>query len=206
VTPSFVRRGRCAVLFLMLLIAALVLPGGVAAHSELETSVPTDGAVLTAQPPEIVLTFTAALDKAKSSITLNDATGTELAKAGVDPADDTVMRLVPPTLAPGAYEIRWTSVALDGDLLRGIVHFSLAAPTPSPTSPPTAVPSETAATASPSPSASPALSPSPSPSPGGGPASASSSDIILPIVAAIILIALLGAWLLRGRSRGSRPW
>ena len=189
-------------LFLILLIAALGLPVAVAAHSELETSVPADGAVLTAQPPEIVLTFTAELNTARSSITLHDATGAELAKAGVDPADDTVMRMVPPALAPGAYEIRWTSVALDGDVLRGIVHFALAAPTPSPTSTPAAVPSPTA-TASPSPSAPP--SPSPSPSPGGGSTSASSSDVILPIVAAILVVALLGAWLLRGGSRGRRP-
>jgi hypothetical protein len=186
---------------LVLLIAALGLPAPVAAHSELKTSVPADGAVLTAQPPEIVLTFTAALNKAKSSITLHDATGTELAKAGVDPADDTVMRLVPPALAPGAYEIRWTSVALDGDLLRGIVHFTLAAPTPSPTSTPTAVTSGTPAI-SPSPSASP--SPSSSPSPSGGSSSATSSDVIVPIVVAIVLVALLGAWLLGGGSRGRR--
>jgi hypothetical protein len=145
-----------------------------------------------------VLTFSAELNTSKSSVTLHDPAGTQIAKAGVDPADDTVMRLVPPaSLAPGTYEIRWTSVALDGDLLRGTLHFDLTAPTPSPTATATAAPS---ATASPTPQ--PSASPSPSPSASPGSTSGSGSDVILPIIVALIVIVLLGTFLLRGRSRG----
>lgn len=182
------------------LLLLVILPAVVAAHSELEKSSPADGTVVEGSPAEIVLTFSETLDPKKSSISLRDAGGQELASARVDPADDTVMRLTPPTLAAGAYEIRWTSVAEDGDLLRGTVHFEVATPaTPSPT----VEPSESAS-AAPTASAPPTVAPSPSPSAAGSP-TGSSSDVILPILAAIVLIAVLGAWLLRNRARGTRP-
>lgn len=186
---------------LVVLIAAIALafPVGVAAHSELKTADPPDGAVLSAPPAKVVLTFTETLNPAKSSVTLHDAAGTEIAKGGVDPTDLAVMRLTPPALDPGTYEIRWTSAALDGDLLRGVLHFTLTAPSPTPT--PTATPSA-APSASPSPSAAPSVISSPSPSASPGPASTSASDVILPILAALVLVGVLGALLLRGRSRG----
>ena len=101
-------------------LAVLALPLVALAHVELESASPPDGAVLSEPPAEIVLTFSAELNTSKSSVTLHDPAGTQIAKGAVDPAHDTVIwRLVPPaTLAPGTYEIRWTSVALDGDLLR----------------------------------------------------------------------------------------
>jgi methionine-rich copper-binding protein CopC len=198
-SSPFVRR----VAFLGLVVAVVfALPARVAAHSELETADPPDGAVLSAPPAEVVLTFSAELNTSKSSVTLHDSAGTQIAKGGVDSADDTVMRLVPPaSLAPGTYEIRWTSVALDGDLLRGTLQFDLTAPTPSPTPSPTATPSAApSATASPTPA--PSSSPSPSPSAAPGSTSGSGSDVILPIIVALIVIVLLGMLLLRGRSRG----
>jgi methionine-rich copper-binding protein CopC len=192
-----------AVVSLVIIIVALAAPASVFAHSELETATPADGAVLTAPPAEIVLTFSAALNPSKSSITLRDPSGTQISKSGVDPENDTVMRLTPPTLEPGTYEIQWTSVAEDGDLLRDTLHFQLTAPiTPAPTPSPSAAPSA-APSVSPSPLASPSLIPSPSPSAAGTPV-ASTADVLLPIVGAIAVIVLLGAWLLRNRSRGAR--
>lgn len=193
-----------AVVSLVILLAALAAPASVFAHSELETATPPDGAVLTAPPTEIVLTFSAPLNPSKSSITLRDPSGAQIAKGGVDSDDDTVMRLTPPALEPGTYEIRWTSVAEDGDLLRDTLHFELAEPvTPVPTPSPSAAPSA-APSPSPSPVASPSSLPSPSPSAAGAPA-ASTADVLLPILAAIAVIVLLGAWLLRNRARGARP-
>lgn len=197
--PSPRRRGvRAAGFVLAVLLAVLALPLVALAHAELESASPPDGAVLSEPPTEVVLTFSAELNTSKSSVTLHDPAGTEIAKGGVDPADDTVMRLIPAgSLAPGTYEVRWTSVALDGDLLRGTLHFDLTAPTPSPTATPTAAPS---ATASPPPT--PSSSPSPAPSATPGSTSGSGDDVILPIIVALIVILLLGMFLLRGRSRG----
>lgn len=186
----------------VVLALLLALPAGVAAHSELVTADPPDGAVLTAPPAEVVLTFSDTLNPAKSSVTLHDAGGTQIATGGVDPADDKVMRLDPPSLTAGTYEIRWTSAATDGDILRGTLHFELAAPTPTPTTAPAATPTEAP---SPSPLPSPSASPAPSPSASPGPASGSGGDVLLPILAALVLVGILGATLLRGRSRGGGP-
>ena len=189
------------VVILLLAAVALALPGGAAAHSELKTADPPDGAVLSAPPAEVVLTFTETLNPAKSSITLHDAAGTQIAKGAVDPTDDAVMRLTPPAFDPGTYEIRWTSAALDGDILRGTLHFTLTAPTPSPTPTATATPSA-APSDSPAPSPAQSVIPSPSPSASPAPATTSASDVILPILAALVLVGVLGSVLLRGRSRG----
>jgi hypothetical protein len=185
-------------------VVALAFPASIAAHSELESTTPEDGAVLSAAPAEIVLTFDAPLNTSRSSVTLHDASGTQIAKGGVDPADDTVMRLTPPPMDPGEYEIRWTSVSEDGDLLRDTLHFELTAPpsappTPSPTTAPSEAPSE-----APTPSPAPSVAPSPSPSADGTP-SATTTDVLVPIVAALAVVLLLGAWLLRNRARGARP-
>ncbi len=188
-------------------VLALALPATVAAHSELEKAAPADGAVVAGTPAEIVLTFSETLDPAKSSVTLHDPAGAEIAKTSVDAADDTVMRIVPPSLAAGKYEVRWTSAALDGDILRGTVHFTVTAPTPSATPNPTendAFPTSPPPSPSASPSATPGGRPSTSPSPSSAPgrASASGGDVLLPIIVAVVVVGILGAMLLRGRSRG----
>jgi methionine-rich copper-binding protein CopC len=197
--------GRRRVRLIGVVVALLLaLPADVAAHSELVTADPPDGAVLTAPPAEVVLTFSDTLNPAKSSVTLHDAGGMQIATGGVDPADDKVMRLDPPALISGTYEIRWTSAASDGDILRGTLHFELAAPTPTPTTVPTATPTE-APSPSPTPSSEASASPAPAPSASPGPASGSGGDVLLPILAALVLVGILGATLLRGRSRGGGP-
>jgi len=191
--------GLRAALLVVGALITLALPLGASAHAEFVSSIPADKSTVSGTPAEIVLTFNASLDPKKSSIILLDSSSSQLAKAGVDPADDKVMRLTPPALQPGAYEIDWTSVALDGDLLRGKVAFTVTAPTPSPTAAPTATPSA-AASASPPVSAAPTSSPAASPAPTT--TTASGADVIVPVLVAIVLIAVLGAWLLRGRMRG----
>ena len=191
--------GLRAALLVVGALITLALPLGASAHAEFVSSIPADKSTVSGTPAEIVLTFNASLDPKKSSIILLDSSSSQLAKAGVDPADDKVMRLTPPALQPGAYEIDWTSVALDGDLLRGKVAFTVTAAAPSPSAAPTATPSA-AASASPPVSAAPTSSPAASPAPTT--TTASGADVIVPVLVAIVLIAVLGAWLLRGRMRG----
>lgn len=196
------RRAGAAAACLVLLLG-LGLPAAVAAHAELETVTPADGATITVAPTEVVATFSEALDPAKSSIVLAEVGGATVVSGGVvDSGDATRMTLAIPELAAGAYEIRWTSAsAEDGDIDRGTTTFTYAPPSPTDDSPPPASPTASATT---TPSAVPSAAPSPSPSAAGTPA-ASSTDILLPILAAIAVVVLLGAWLLRNRSRGARP-
>jgi copper resistance protein C len=200
--PSPRRRGvRAAGFVVAVLLAAFALPLVALAHAELESASPPDGAVLDSPPTEVVLTFTEALDPVKSHMELFGPDGTQVAAGVVDPANDKSMRIDPPELGPGAYEIRSTAFAAhDGALKREVLTFSISAPSPTPTGTPTAAPSATA-TPSPSPSAPPSATPSPAPS-AGGDTTASGGDVIVPILAALAVVLLLGIFLLRGRSRG----
>jgi len=141
-----------------------------------------------------------------------------IAKGGVDPSD--VRRMVIadlPTLAPGVYEVRWTTTsAEDDEVARDTWTFAVTtAPTQPPTvsSVPTASPIPTATprasspatvAASPAPSATP--TPTSSASPGDqGADGASGSDAMLPVVAAFAVVALAAVVLLRRRGRMTPP-
>jgi methionine-rich copper-binding protein CopC len=197
------RRGGLVAVVVALLLA---LPAGVAAHAELETVSPADGATVTEMPTEIVMTFTEPLDPTKSSIVLAEVGNPPVLSGGeVSPTDPKKMTLPIAELAAGAYEVRWTSAsAADGDIERGTTHFTYSPPPPSPTDEPSA-PTSPSPTPSASPAPSPSASPLPSPSASTGPASASGGDVLLPILAALLVVGVLGAVLLRGRSRGGGP-
>ena len=191
-------RPVAGILILSALLTALV--AGIAlGHAELATVVPADGSSVANPPSEIVMTFTEPLDPAKSSIKLVDTNGNVVAEGStVDASDPKTMRLALPDLPIGTYTARWTSSsALDGDLDHGTTSFTTGAVGPSPGSP-----QPTAASVAPSVEVSGASSVSAS-APPTAPAS-SASDAIIPIVVALLVLAGLGAWLLRGRMRAGR--
>lgn len=201
------------------LLLALALAGPALAHAELATSEPADGAALATPPTAVKLTFTEGLDAGKSSFRLLGPAGeVGTAKPARDGAK--VMRLEGLTLVPGAYTIRWTAAARDGHVERGTQAFTVLEPAPAPatTSPEAPAPSSEAsaapagtAAASPAPAApSPAATaipatPVPASTPGGAgtdqaPAADSGTDTLIPIVAALALVAAIGVLVLR-RSR-----
>ncbi|HET9345031.1 MAG TPA: copper resistance CopC family protein [Candidatus Limnocylindrales bacterium] len=190
-------RGRTVTLLAaLLLLAAAVFPATVLAHAELDTVTPVDGSTVDVAPLEIVMTFTQDLDPGRSSIVVVTG-GTEIASGGeVDPSEPRRMTLALPALEPGAYEIRWTSwSAEDDEGDRGITTFTFTPPPPTPSPTPTLAPSAT-----PAPTPAPTPSPSPAPSADTTPTGTSATDILIPIVAAVVLIAGFGYWLLRRRS------
>lgn len=193
-------------------LLVLILPVAVAAHSELETSAPADGATVPSPfTGPIVLHFSAALASG-SKATLLDPAGTTIATATVDGPGAAMAFALDGGLAPGLYEVKWTTVAEDTDVARGTIGFTVspAAPTASPTATATATasaPPPVPAAASPtaSPSAFPANS-APSASPGastavGGDSSRGGGDVVLPILFALIVVGAGAAYLLNRRSR-----
>ncbi len=185
-----VLRSILAPLFGMLMVLTLAAP--VQAHAELVSSDPANKAVLATPPATITLTFSEDLDASKSSFKLLGTAGT--VGTGKVAGTATAMSLDGLALGPGDYTIEWTSMALDGDLLRGTLTFTVAASTPS-GAPSTAAPST-------APSAPPAASPAtPSPSPSAdGSIQAASGDATLPIIAALVIVGAVGLFVLR-RSR-----
>lgn len=189
---------RALVASALALLILLIATGSALAHSELVSSDPADKAVLATSPTTITLTFSEDLDPGKSSFKLLGPAGT--IGDGTVSADPVVMTLSDLALDPGDYEIQWTSAALDGDILRGTLTFTVSEAASTPEAP-SAEPSATAApsaAASAGPSSAATSTPTPTPVP-AEPA-ASSGDVVLPIVIALVLVAGVGAYVLR-RSR-----
>jgi copper resistance protein C len=183
----------------LLLALALALP--VLAHADLVSSDPADKAVLATAPTAITLTFSEDLDASKSSFKLLGPDGTiGTGQVGTTP---TVMTLGGLALRPGDYTIQWTSMSTDQHLLRGTLTFTVS---PAPSAAASAAPSGTPAAAS-SPVPSSTASAAPTQAPGAEPSAATnepiraaSGDVVLPIILALVLVAGVGAYVLR-RSR-----
>jgi methionine-rich copper-binding protein CopC len=187
------------------MLLALWAPVSVSAHAELETATPTDGATVPG-PFEgpIVLTFSAVL-AAGSKADLLDQGGGEIASAVVDgPGAKMTITLETP-LGPDVYEVKWVTVAEDGDLLRGTLSLTVSPPaaTPEPTPSPTPMPSPSAsaAPATPSPQPTPSASALPSPTPPESVGSSDSGDVLIPIVVVLLVVGVGAAYLLSRRGR-----
>lgn len=219
--PSPVRRPGLLIGAATVLV--LLLPGLVAAHAELQISSPKDTEVVQGTPAEIWGTYSEAVKVDGSSLVLQDAgSGKELAKGGVDPANDKRMVIAPvPDLVPGDYVVKSTTVsAADGDIDRKQWIFTVVfaesptfipspspsvAPTATPTASPSAIETEGPSVApSASPSVAPTTTPAPSPS-GSGSSTGSGSDVLLPILVALVLLAVLGGYLYTRRGTPPTP-
>ena len=186
-------------------LAILLVPGLVSAHSELVSSTPATGATVPSPyAGPIVLTFSEHLATG-SKADLVDATGATIASATVDANAMTMTFTLTTPLLPGAYQVKWVSIADDGDVLRQpIVTFKVvAAATPSQSAgavdSPSAAPSASAAaTAAPTSAVTAAPTPAPSPDPTD---SGSGSDVVVPIIVALIVLGAGAAYLLTRRNR-----
>lgn len=96
------------------------------AHAQPETQTPGAGAVVSA-PPEVRITYDAALEPAFSSLTVSDAQGKQVnrAKAEVDTSTHKTMRVALPALPAGVYQVKWVAVADDGHRTQGSYKFTV---------------------------------------------------------------------------------
>lgn len=183
-----------------LLLISVLAPSAVA-HAELDISIPAAGAEIEGSPPELVTTWTQDLDPSRTSLDVRDAADRSVAKGGSLGDGPREFRLALPTLAPGTYEVRWTSFsAEDGELARGTFEFTIravATPRPVPTAQPSPSPARTPrATEAPIPTPAPTPTPTASPVPSE---SSSGSDVLVPILAAAMIIGALAIWMRRRR-------
>jgi copper resistance protein C len=182
---------------LLALLAFLAIAGPALGHAELDTASPGPGDEVAGSPAELVATFTQDLDMSRTTMAVRDGSGTTVAEGpqlGDGPRE---LRLALPPLAPGEYEVRWTSFsAEDSELERGRFTFTVLpapAPTATPTSAATAVPATVAPIPSPSPgTATPVASAPPD-------VAADGATALLPIAVAAVALLAIGAWLLRRR-------
>jgi methionine-rich copper-binding protein CopC len=184
----------------------LAMPVAVAAHAEFDRSTPADGETVQGSPRVIRAFFSEELAEG-SEMALLDEAGTTIAEGTIDPANPTRMRIDPPELEPGDYEVQWKSFADDGHLETGTFTFTVSAPiTPPPSAPPTpSSPVSAPPSASALPTASGVVAPSPTEGDATPPASAAGrSDVLFPIIAAVLIVAVLGGYLFM-RRRPAQP-
>jgi len=186
----------------------LAVAPAVAAHTQVELTIPADGVVLERSPQRVAVVFNDTIQQERSSIVVLDANGATIAEGGLDANDPTRLVAELPPLADGRYIVRWTAYSADSELLRDQFTFEVAAaatppptdaPTPSPTAAVTASPSAAASTPEPA-SPAPSVAESPSPAPGGGgDGQTDSIQVLIPLVVGGAIVAAIAVYLVRRR-------
>ena len=111
-----------------LILVLLALPAVGYAHLvEMTASFPENGAVLMASPEVITAVFNEEMQSSASTLQVFDQAGNQVdsGNGGVDlnDPDHASMLVEVPTLAEGAYTVRWQVTLLDGDATIGAFNF-----------------------------------------------------------------------------------
>lgn len=116
-------RRHFKVAFLTLGLA--LMANGAVAHSKKEATVPADGAVLTAPPEEVSMTFDMPLRVTLITLTDQDGVAHDLVRSDqMKPLVE--FTAVPPVLSEGKYLIEWRGLAEDGHPMQGSFAFEIA--------------------------------------------------------------------------------
>jgi methionine-rich copper-binding protein CopC len=202
-TPRRLLASLAALAFLAL------VPATASAHAELVRAIPADGETVTEPVTVLSGRYTEDLT-GNSSLRVLDAAGATVATDRIDPENPRRMIARPESpLLDGTYTVRSTATSTDGHTERVTWTFTVAvAASPSPTAEPTPTASAEPSAASPTPAATPSpsieqtASPSATAAP-SDPTSGGGSDVLLPILAALAIVAVgAGFLLLRGRGTG----
>lgn len=118
------------------LTGLVVLAGPAAAHTDLESSSPAEGASLTSAPSEVKLTFEEPVTLPPEAVKVTGRDGTAWTVGTPTVAGAVVTAPVTPSGPAQAYTLTWKVIAKDGDNLTGTVHFTLAAAAPATTTAP----------------------------------------------------------------------
>ena len=106
-------------------IAAVFAAIPAAAHADLVSSDPVDGAVLQSAPTAITLTFSDPLFVDGVQMSLVTADGTVVPSEAPVVADASVSMKWPATAGPGSYEVGYRVVSADGHPVSGSVSFTV---------------------------------------------------------------------------------
>ena len=102
----------------------LFLPSGAFAHSDLITTEPTDGAVLTQIPENFVVTYNEDLiAEGTFAVLVKDGVGTDLVAKVVGKQ---VFITMTADLSAGDYAVEYKTVAADGHAQEGVINFTYA--------------------------------------------------------------------------------
>ena len=95
------------------------------AHVHLQKSSPADNSVITASPSNLVLNFSEAARLTALSIQKDSEPARNLKPLPTAAAQQISLPL--PQLTPGTYSVSWRVLSVDGHVMAGALHFTLAA-------------------------------------------------------------------------------
>jgi methionine-rich copper-binding protein CopC len=133
-------------------LALLATAAPAAAHTELESSNPADGAQLAAPPTQLTLTFSEPVSTQGATVTVTGPNGNPWQVGTITAQNSTLTVPVQPAGPAGQYTLAWKITSADGDPASGTVRFALTAPAVVTTPPATTTPPPTTTTAPANPS------------------------------------------------------
>jgi methionine-rich copper-binding protein CopC len=107
--------------------ALLMLAPPAAAHTELESSSPAEGATLSEAPTQVQLTFGEPVTLPPDALKITGRDGAVWPVGTPAVAGNVVTAPVTPSGPAQAYTLTWQAVAEDGDNVTGTIHFTLTA-------------------------------------------------------------------------------
>ncbi|MBE8521091.1 copper resistance protein CopC [Amycolatopsis sp. H6(2020)] len=114
---------------LVLALSGLLLVAGpAAAHTELKSSSPAEGASVAAPPRKIELTFEEPVTLQADPISVTGPDGAKWTVGTPSVVDAVISAPVTPSGPAGAYTLTYKVVSDDGDKVTAAVHFTLTAP------------------------------------------------------------------------------
>ena len=126
---------RVLVASLLVLVGTIVLaiswPGSLAAHTELESSQPSDGDLVSQSISQISLTFSRPVEPVSNGMIAFDERGVEHEPVAVDSVDGKTWTMSYEAPLPnGRYEVYWRVTSADGHFIEGAFAFTVAVQEP----------------------------------------------------------------------------
>jgi copper transport protein len=129
-------RSRLALAVLLGCLALLGAAAPAAAHAQLVSTDPSDGALLDTAPSEVTLTFDEPVRLTAQEITVYDAEGATVASTARTTGTEVVIALDDPATLRGTYVVGWFVVSADGHPISGSLTFSVGERSENVTDPP----------------------------------------------------------------------
>src|SRR5262245_14518354 len=166
-----------------------------AAHTELKSSTPKNGASVKKPPTKVELVFTESINRQFVRVVVTGPDGQKVGVGTPRTKGPVVTHSLARDLANGRYTIAFRVASSDGHPVRGTLRFTLAAPLPSPTATPTPA-SATPLTPTPAGStpAAAGTSPAAATSAGGG-----GTTVVLVLAAVVVAALAVAAVIVRRR-------
>lgn len=122
------RRGLIAVLTVLWVLLGLASAGPAAAHAELVSSSPDNGAELKSAPTQVRLNFSEAVRPVRKRFSLTDDAGARLRIVEPTGTSRTVVTALPPGLGPGFYLLNFRVISVDNHPIKGSIAFNVGGP------------------------------------------------------------------------------